>query len=422
MLIKIVIGNLIHKLGATLISILLLTSGISIIVLVMTIQKQAETKIDNDLRDIDLVVGAKGSPLQLVLSSVYHIDAPTGNIRLSDAEKIIKNPMIEEAIPLAYGDSYEGYRIVGTDSSYIDKYRGKIAVGRLFKEPMEAVVGSLAASAINISVGKTFVGAHGLMKDDGHQHDEFVYKVTGILAPTHSALDNLILTPIESVWMVHDSHGNNAAHGKHDYGERTRENYGEKEDHHERPEIEEEHKELTSLLVRYRIPMAQLTLPRFINEQTNMQAVSPVLEMNRLMGLMGAGIATLKAIAGLLMAISGVSVFAALYGRLSERKYEMALMRSMGCSRMKLLLVVMLESLVICIASFFTGILLGALGVEYFSGKAYESYSMSITAMDIPFRELLVLFGVTMLIGLAAAMLPAVKAYYLNISKTLTNA
>ncbi|MBX3239248.1 MAG: ABC transporter permease [Chitinophagaceae bacterium] len=409
MLIKIITQNLLHRWGATLLSIILLCSGVAIISLVMTTQKQVAQKMDNDLKDIDLVVGAKGSPLQLVLSAVYHIDAPTGNIKMSDAEKIMKNPMIEQAIPLAYGDSYEGYRIVGTDSNYLAKYNAVIQKGRLFTEPMEVVLGSEVATKKKLKIGNFFIGSHGLGSEEAHLHKGYNYKVTGILEPTHTVLDHLIITPVASVWLVHQSH---EEHDHHD-----------ENNHHDHDNTHTEtEQEITALLLKFRAPAAQITMPGFINQQTNMQAASPVLEINRLMGLMGAGFTALQAIAGMLMLIAGLSVFISLYSRLAERKYEMALARSMGCSRIKLFTIVLLEGLFICVAGFVVGITLSAAGSIWLDSNAVFANRLDVGVSALLSGDILLLFFVTSGIGLAAAMIPSLKAYHINISKTLAGA
>ncbi len=410
MLIKIITQNLLYRWGATLLSVMLLCSGVAIINLVMAAQKQVTQKMDNDLKDIDLVVGAKGSPLQLVLSAVYHVDAPTGNIKMADAEKIIRHPMVEQAIPLAYGDSYEGFRIVGADSNYLSKYSAVIESGRLFAAPMEVVLGSEVAGRKHMKPGNFFIGSHGLNNEgDEHLHKGYNYKVTGILRPTHTVLDHLIITPLASVWLVHQSHE------EHDHHEKD-----EDDDHGHTPAEAEQ--EITALLLKFRTPAAQLTMPRIINEQTNMQAASPVLEINRLMGLMGTGFTALQAIAGMLMLTAGLSVFLSLYSRLAERKYELALARSIGCSRIQLFIIVLLEGMFICVAGFIAGMVLSTAGAAWLVDNSLFDNRLDTGISAMLSRDMWLLLTVTLAIGFTAAIIPSLKAYHINISKTLAGA
>lgn len=405
---KIIFRNLLYKPLTTLLSIILLMFGVGIISLILLIYRQMENKFDNDLRDIDLVVGAKGSPLQLVLSAVYHIDAPTGNILLSDAEKIIHDPMIEQAIPLAYGDSYKSFRIVGTDSQYLQKYAATFTEGSRFRNVMEAVVGSNVADATGLRTGDHFFGTHGL-GSKGHVHKEFAYTVTGILKRSNTVLDNLLLTNIETVWKIHE-------HSHHD-GDDDKEGDPVTKDstglHH--PE-----KEITAVLIKFRSPMGIMTLPRIINETTSMQSASPTLEINRLFDLLGIGVTTLQMVAFAIMLISGISVFISLYIRLKERKYELALVRSLGSSRAKLFMLIFVEGLFLSLIGFAAGILLsraGLLLLNFYSANRYH-VNFDLTGL---ITEEYYLFLVTMGIGITASVIPALKALNLNISKTLAD-
>ena len=156
MITKIAWKNIIHKPLNTALCISLLTLGVGIITLLLLMQHQLKQKFRQDLQHIDLVVGAKGSPLQLVLSAIYHLDEPTGNINLAEARRIMDNPMVEEAIPLAYGDSYQNYRILGTTPNYVKKYDAQIREGRVFAKKMEITLGADVAKRTGLTVGATF--------------------------------------------------------------------------------------------------------------------------------------------------------------------------------------------------------------------------------------------------------------------------
>ena len=180
----------------------LLALGVAMIVLLLLFSAQLEDRLTRDARGIDLVIGSKGSPLQLILSSIYHVDFPTGNIPLAEAERWAEHPLVAEAIPLALGDSLAGFRIIGTEHAYAGHYGGELAGGRLWEAPFEATLGALVAAQTGLGVGDHFVGSHGLAPG-GPEHGEHPYTVVGVLKPTASVLDRVVLTPIESVWLVH---------------------------------------------------------------------------------------------------------------------------------------------------------------------------------------------------------------------------
>ena len=154
---------------AAALNLLLLTLGLAAITLVLLVSTQLDRAFERDLEGIDLVVGAKGSPLQLILAGVFHIDVPTGNIPLQEVQALQQNPLVAQVVPLSLGDSYQGYRIVGTTPDYVAHYRATLAEGTLWQQPMEAVLGASAARGIvkpdhagKPLVGATFIGSHGL--------------------------------------------------------------------------------------------------------------------------------------------------------------------------------------------------------------------------------------------------------------------
>ena len=146
-----------------------------------------KTQMDNNLKGIDMVVGAKGSPLQLILSAVYHIDSPTGNISVKDAKKIKNNRMVGSSIDLLYGDNYKGYRIVGTDEKFLDLYNAKIKDGRKWDKPLEVVVGSKIHTKLNINLDDELISSHGL-RETGEKHADQLFKVVGLLKPSNSVI------------------------------------------------------------------------------------------------------------------------------------------------------------------------------------------------------------------------------------------
>ena len=137
MITKIAWKNIWFKPLNTALSIILLTASVAIITLLILLQEQFERKFSDNIEGIDLVLGAKGSPLQLILSSVYQVDAPTGNIDYAEAKTWMNNPMVKTAIPLAFGDNYRGFRIVGTTQDYLKKFNVQIAQGKTFNKNFE---------------------------------------------------------------------------------------------------------------------------------------------------------------------------------------------------------------------------------------------------------------------------------------------
>lgn len=429
--------NMLHRPLNALLSWLLLTASVAIISLLLLLQGQFEQKFERSIAGVDLVLGAKGSPLQLILSSVYHLDNPTGNIDYAEAQKWMQHPFVANAIPLAYGDSYRGFPIVGTTPTYLEKYQAIVAQGKLFAGNFEVVVGSQAAQQLQMAVGAEFYGTHGVSAG-GEEHHTHAYRVVGILAHTGTVADNLLLSNIESVWEMHEGHNHDEEESEehhaegHEKGEGAHHDKHHEDDHeqgthsseeHEKASGEKEHgPEITAVLIKFRNPMGIVQWPRLIAQSTNMQVASPAIEVNRIFSLFGIGIQALTYLGWAIMGLSGLSVFIALYNTLKERRYELALMRTMGAGRGQLMWLVLLESLWLCVSGFVSGLLLSRLALWFISNAAERTYRFSFDQFGFRWQEEGWLLLLTMGIGLLAALLPALKAYSLNISKTLANA
>jgi putative ABC transport system permease protein len=382
----------------TVLSLVLLALGVATIVLLILVVSQLEERMHRDARGIDLVVGAKGSPMQLILSGIYHLDAPTGNIPLAEAQALEKHRFIKKSMPLALGDSWKGNRIVGATHAYPEHYGAKVASGRLWEKNLEAVLGAEVAARTGAQVGDTFTGVHGLGSNEGHDHANAPYTVVGVLERTGSVIDRLVLCNIETVWQVHEEE-----QGPEDEADRK---------------ALEAAREVTVLLVQYASPLAAATLPRQINSKSELQAASPAYETARLFSIIGVGVEALRAFALVLILAAGLSVFIALYNALEERRYDLAVMRTLGASRGKLFGLLITEGVVLALLGALIGLGLGhvlasALGAWLESQKQYP-----VTGLEWRAEEVWLL-GVAVGVGLVAALLPAWRAYRTDVSRTL---
>ena len=417
MITKLAWKNIWFKPLNTVLSVFLLTSSVAIITTLILVEKQFEEKFSSNIENVDLVLGAQGSPLQLILSSVYQVDTPPGNISYDSAKVWMNHPFVEKAIPLAFGDNYRGYKILGTTTDYLAKYNAKVIDGVLFEKNFEVVVGSEIAKKLNLQVGEEFFGSHG-DAEEGEVHENYAYKVVGIASKTGKVVDNLIICTIPTVWQMHHQHKEKPPHGE--------EGHVHEPDEHEHVEadltIDEPNMEITAVLLKIRNQMAKLTWQRVIPQNTKMQAVSPAFEVNRLFGLFGIGVTALQYLAYGIMMISGISIFIALYTTLRERESEFALLRVNGARRFQLLKIVMMESLLLCVVGFVFGSILGRVALSMLSNASEADFKMSFDPYTFLWQKEGVLLVVTLLVGCIAALIPAIKAYNLNISKTLANA
>ncbi|UMB60769.1 ABC transporter permease [Lutibacter sp. A80] len=429
----------------TFLSILILTLSIALLLGIKQLETSFKYQMEANVRDIDLVVGAKGSPLQLVLASVLHIDNPTGNIIYNDAKKIAKSPFVKTAVPISYGDNYKGYRIVGTTDEFMTLYNAELEEGRKVKKSMEVVLGSNVAKQLGLKVGSVFLSSHGLVENEIHVHtDELT--VVGILKPTQKVIDRLIVTNLKSVWDVHhheDGHEHEENHVEHheDEHEHNENLEGHQNDSHEHEENHVEHhedshehgeshiehqenyeegKEITSLLITFRSPTAFLTFPRSINENTNMQAALPKVELDKLYAYTGVGFKTISGIAYIILVISCIIIFISLYKMVKERAFDLALLRTYGASNVQLIKMVTYEGVLIGLFALFLGFLMSKVAV-YFMFRILEDdikYNLLQVLSFHDFLQIVMLVLIMILVSVMLAIYPIIK---MNISTILSN-
>jgi len=367
----------------TLLTVLLVALGIATVTIVTLVSGQADQRLRRDAAGVDLVVGAKGSPLQLVLAGVYHLDVPPGNVPFEALAQLRADPRVAQAIPLSLGDNLRGFRIVGTEPDFLALQGARLARGVPFAAPMQAVLGARVAESTGLGVGDRFTGAHGLSAG-GPEHGDQPYEVTGVLEPVGSVIDRLVVTSLESVWFVHE---------------------GTPADEAERRILEAD-REITLLLVRYATPLAAATLPRAIAASDRLQAASPAFESARLFQLVGIGVDGLRAFGVLLLGMAGLSVFVALFQALSDRRRELALMRLLGAAPARLFALLMAEGLAITATGVILGLAIGHAAVGAAGLWLAPRGELPLTGLAFDTIELVHAAGALALGGLAA-LVPA---------------
>lgn len=390
-----VLAQLARRPLQTALSVLLLALGVATLVFVLLVQSQLARSLTRDAQGVDLVVGAKGSPLQLILSAVYHVDVPTGNVPLAAVEQVRANRLVKTAIPVALGDNLRGFRIVGTDPALIAHYGGRLAQGVVWSDPLQAVIGAEVARATGLGVDGRFHGAHGLSAA-GPEHEEAEYRVVGVLAPTGTVLDRLVLTDLRSVWMLHE---------------------GEASDPEERRILEAE-REVTAILVQYASPLAAAIVPRQINAEPRLMAAVPANEVARLFAVVGVGIDTMRAFAAILLGSALLALFVALMNALEERRYDIAILRLLGASPARVAWLLLLEAWLLAAAALLLGVALALAAVMAVAQALAQTRSFALSAFDWPPEAagvLLLAFGVATL----AALLPAWRASRMQIHDAL---
>lgn len=378
-----------------------ISTGVALVCAVLALRHESERALSRDAGLYDLVAGGKGSPLQLVLSSVYHLDSPTGNIPYKEYERIRSDPRVEWAAPVGLGDNYLGYRIIGTEKHFFDlpdregNLFFELAEGDVFQDRFDVVLGSQVAQASGLEIGDSFFGTHGLIEVAGAEvHRDFPYRVSGILAPSGTAQDRAIFGTLKSVWEIHETEDllHSAIQGS---------------------AIMADHKtrETTAILVRLETPGLRLWMADEIREGTDGIAAIPINEIMRFQqGILGPVQQILLAIAGVVVAVSCLTVLITLHQAAERRRRDIAILRSLGAYRREVATLVFSEGLLLTGGGILLGLLIGhggmAIAVDYFR----EATGLILNPWRIPSNELYALL-IMALSGALASTFPAISSY-----------
>lgn len=391
----------ISRLPVTTLTLAGIALGAALVCGVLVLKRESETAFSREAALFDLVVGGKGGSLQLVLSCVYHLDMPSGNIPYSDYEKLRRDSRVRWAAPVGLGDNYAGYRIVGTESHFFDltdrdgRPFFSLAEGRLIEDPFEVVIGSEVARTTGLSIGDTFAGTHGLVNVPGSElHDEFPYRVCGILEPTETTQDRAIFGTLESVWLIHETEDrlHSAIQGTATL-------------QRQKP------RETTAVLVRLRTPGLRLHMANEIRNRTGGIAAIPLNEVMRLyQGIVAPMQQALLFVAGAVVGVSCLTVLATLLQSGERRRRDLAILRSLGARPGEVAALMFLEGFLLCGMGLGLGWLLGHGCLALAASWLRETSGLVIATWSMDRAEVLA-FGLMAFCCLIASVVPALAAY-----------
>ena len=431
MLRQIAWSELRHRPWQTLLLTLLIALAIASSVFIAALSFGMHYGLTKATEPFPQIVGAKGSANQLVLNTVYLKDRPIGNISGDLYQDVKNNPLVKQAIPLAFGDNWRGFRIVGTENTIFD-YRVKpqsepwlkVAEGRRFNAPFEAVIGDGAAKLLGAKIGDTFQSIHGATAH-GHVHKDQTYTIVGILAPVEGPYDHAVLTDIRSVWIAHEHHHDHDHEHEHaaDAHEEGHEHEHEAAVHEEEHEHEHEAAgkpaaqaendgehaatagQVTAVLIQPQGYGQALKLAMEFQQRNDAQLVFPAQVIIQLFSLMGQGEKMWWYIGAFFIAAALLVVLSTLYLSGLQRLPERAILRVLGAKRSELLTVTLWQNGLIMVLGGILGYVLGYAG--YLGVRSLMATNTAI-ALPLTFLKepLLIALG-TMAIGLLASLIPA---------------
>lgn len=458
-----------HRALASALTAFSMALGVALVVAVLVIHSVIDQSFRRSAQGYDLIVGPEGSPLELVLTTVYHLGKPIGTISHKQYMDVAFGQYardIELAIPICTGENYKGYRIIGTVPEFFDKleYRDgqhyEFSAGNNFSAAgfYEAVVGATAARKAGLVVGSEFRPTHGLEEGQGAEHDPF--KIVGVLAPTGTPNDRAIFINIEGFYLMHehgegeddahdadepaaagtaeDAHDDHAheegaqgdgAEGEHAHGEGANGEGGANghedlahEGHSHGEEGALDHRAVSAVLIltNQADPTRRIALPRWISEQAGIQAVAPAeVITNLFQGIVGNVQLVLMVLAVLVVIVAGIGMLVSIYNSMSDRRHEIAVMRALGARRNTVMSIVLLESILLSLGGGAVGVLIGHALTGALAPLIMEHTGVVVSALQFQWAELILIPGLVVL-ATVVGYLPAVIAYKTDVAQSLT--
>jgi putative ABC transport system permease protein len=414
-LLTIVLKNLAQRRLSSTLTALSIALGVSVTVGVLALKEQSHEGFQQSAFGYDLVVGAKGSKLQLVLNTVYHLDQSTGNIPYALYARLKTDRRVRLAVPMAVGDFYQGFRLVGASDKLLTDFevqkgqKFELAQGRVyaFDEKMlehlmtappdhvhehegqvfEAVLGSIAAERTGLTLGSAFVAQHG--SEEGQAHEE-KWTVVGILKPTGTANDRAIFINLESFFHIKGHQKEEVVRGK-----------------------------ISTIVLKTKGPMAAKDLAWEINNGVEAMGGVPAEVVVELFDLIGKVDVLLLAVSVLVIVVAGVSILVSIYNSMAERRRPIAIMRALGARRGTIFAVIVMEASALCLIGGLVGLLGGHVLTAVAGGILKSAAGVVVSPWSFSLNELWVLAGLQAL-GALVGVVPAAKAYRTDIADGLS--
>lgn len=447
-LISIVLKNLKKHALSTVITVTSVALGVALIISITIVQKETEKNYSQTSTGYDLIFSAKGSQLQATLNALYHIETSTGIIPYSLYETALRDPRVERVFPLYVGDSYRGFRVIGTSRNFLEEAQPirdthfRFKEGRNFERPLEGVIGAEVARRSGLSVGDYINIRHGLheMPQGAEEliHDHAPVKIVGILQPSSTANDRVIFTDLYTTHALHDPsfHFDDHMNENNDLGGDDHSTHSHH--HHTDDNFKITLKELDALLIKMVNPAAALQVAGTINYPTpanpvlamNMRrdpyfpykdqimAVIPAMQIRQLMSIVGNAEVVLRIVAWFVIIVSMFGLLMAIYNTMESRKRDIAVMRALGARKSQLFTIIVTEAMIIAALGGLLGLLLGHGIVSYSADYLADVAGVYIDKFSFELYQFKLL-ALIIAIGAFSGSIPAIKAYMTDTVKNL---
>ena len=400
-------------------TVLSIALAVTLLLGVERIRHESRESFAATISGTDLIVGARGSPVHLLLYSVFHIGNASNNLRWDSYRAIAADSAVAWTIPLSLGDSHRGYRVLGTSPGYFEHFRFArdhplvLSQGRAFADEHDAVLGADVARSLNYGVGDSIVIAHGAGDVSFSLHEHHPFKVAGILARTGTPVDRTVHVSLEALDAVHADTNEGAA------GDPLAAVLSEA--HRGADKVPSTPRAITAFLVGLKSRGAALSMQRRVNEFSGepLTAALPGIALQEVWEITSAVEKTLFAVSGLVVIVGMAGMLVALLTSLSERRREMAILRSVGARPVHVFALILGEAAFLTAAGTALGV--AALYIGLSAGQTWlESRLGLFIAVGRPSEYEVALVGLVGAAGLLIGVIPAYRIYRYSLADGMT--
>jgi putative ABC transport system permease protein len=395
-LLKLAWKSLRNRAVASFLTVLSIALSVFLLLTVERARRATEESFTQSVSQVDLIVGARSGPVQLVLFTVFNIGNPTHNISFETYEKWRKHPAVEWTIPYSLGDGHRGFRVVGTTEDFFEHYRFRgdqrpeFASGKSFKNLFDIVVGSDVAKKLGYKLSDKVVVAHGVTRHEGVlHHNDNPFEIVGVLNPTGTPIDQSVYIPLEAMEALHEE-GDGHDHSGHE--------------HH----IDK----ISAFFIRTKNRIETLQLQRDINENKSepLLAIIPGVTLAELWQSLSYAEKALKFISLMVVLVGFFAMLIALLTTLNERRREMAVLRSLGASPHHIFVLLVFESFLLSLSGIFFGFVITLFLQKILGAWISQQTGLYLTELTLARIELVYLLLI-LVAGTIFGCIPAIKAF-----------
>jgi putative ABC transport system permease protein len=396
-----------NRRGTASLTVAAIAISVTLLLGVQMLRTAARSSFANTVSGVDLIVGARSGPLNLLLYSIFRVGDATANVGWASYQKIAHHPDVEWTIPISLGDSHRGFRVMGTNTDYFKHYRFgngralQFSAGVPFSDLYDAVLGADAAQSLGYKLGDSIIVSHGIGNVSFAQHKDKPFRVAGILARTGTPVDRTVHVSLEAITAIHIDwqSGMQAPVGSRvsAAAARTRDLT---------PET------ITAFLIGMRSKVMAFTMQRAINDyrQEPLLAVLPGIALSELWDLVGIADTALTIVAAFVVLAGLMGMLTAILTSLQERRREMAILRSVGAGPRHVFALMVLEAGMLASA----GVLAGTASTYLLliAGRPLLERRFGIfVPLSLPPPLDLAILGAVIAAALVMGLVPAIRAY-----------